>query len=376
MPLPPLPNILVIGATGVTGAELLRCLESRGLAHGMLRLAGSPTRPGEAPRPTRTVSYCGTDVPVEPMEARCLDDIDIVFLCAGGDISRQWAPVAKAQGAIVIDFSSAFRLDPAVALVVPEINAESLPHPAALAESGAGTIIANPNCSTIIALMAVAPIDRLTRVRRMTACTYQAASGGGRAMMEMLEEQARAWARDGDDASAPGRPYHFNLFSHDTPIGPHGANEEERKFVNESRRILGRDDLAVCITCIRVPVLRAHSIALHLELTDPVRPSEVRAALADAPGVAVVDDPEAGRFPEPRDASGGDDVLAGRIRGEPDAALAPGLTTTTNGDAPTRYIALFVSGDQLRKGASLNAVQIVEQMLVQAGFTAPAGHMA
>jgi aspartate-semialdehyde dehydrogenase len=355
MGLPPVPNVLVAGATGVVGEELLDLLSSRAFPHGMLRLAGSERSAG------RRIRYCGTDLEVEALDERSFSDIDLVFLAAGGEASRQWAPFAAERGAIVIDNSSAFRLDPAVPLIVPEVNPHALPAPAA---GPAGAIIANPNCSTIIALMAATPIDAVAGVRRMVACTYQAASGGGRAMMEELEQQARDWAAGRELTTAvTGRPYLFNLFSHDSPLGDDGANEEERKLVRESARIWDRDDLRVSATCVRVPVLRAHSIALHLELERPISVDAARDAIAAFPGVRVVDDRAAGRFPEPRDAAGIDDVLVGRIRHD------AGATDASAG--ATRDLAMFVCGDQLRKGAALNAVQIAETMLQQAGHLVP-----
>lgn len=349
MALPPLPNVLIIGATGVTGAELLDILESRGFPHGMLRLAGSRAIPG------RTVDYCGTRVPVDGMDEGLLTDVDLVFLAAGGDVSRQWGRLAADRGATVIDLSSAFRMDPDVPLVVPEINADALPAP----DLPGGALIANPNCSTIITLMAVTPIHALAPVERMVACTYQAASGGGRAMMEELEQQARDWvAGDPPTTAVTGRRYHFNLFSHDSPIGPEGGNEEEAKLGRESSKILDAPDLRVAATCVRVPVLRAHSIAVHLELAAPVSVAAARDAIAAAPGVAIVDDADANRFPEPIDAAGGDDVLAGRLRRD---ASVP----------DDRGLALFVCGDQLRKGAALNAVQIAETLMIRAGHRTP-----
>ena len=362
MGLPPVPNVLVVGATGVVGEELLRLLESRTFPHGMLRLAGSERSAG------RRVAYCGTEVEVEPLDERCLEEVDLVFLAAGGDVSRRWAPAAAEAGALVIDSSSAFRMDPAVPLVVPEINPQALPDPAA-----GGAIVANPNCSTIIALMAATPLDALAGVRRMVACTYQAASGGGRAMMEELEQQARDWAAGRPLATdVVGRPYLFNLFSHDSAIGPDGANEEERKMARETARIWDRADVRVGATCVRVPVLRAHTIALHLELAEAVTADAARAAIGRFPGVRLIDDRAANRFPEPRDAAGGDEVLVGRVRLDPAFGDAPGDAAATDQAPAGTGLALIACGDQLRKGAALNAVQIAEALLERAGHATPA----
>ncbi len=353
MALPPLPRVLIVGATGLVGEELLALLASRRFPMGELRLVGSERSVG------RTVVFDDRELVLEPLEAARFDGIDLVFLAADTETSRRWAPAAAAGGATVIDNSSAFRLDPAVPLVVPEVNPEALPPPAP-----GGTIIANPNCSTILALMAATPIDRLAGVRRMLACTYQAASGGGRALVESLERQARVWASGmkAPDGPAAERPYHFNLFSHDSPVDAEGVNEEESKLRRESARIWDRPDLRVSATCVRVPVPRAHAIAMHLELERPLSVAAARDAVAAFPGVRLVDDPATGRFPEPRDAAGRDEVLVGRIRHDP--AMDP------EGRGP-QGLAMFLCGDQVRKGAALNAVQIAETLWRAAGHGDP-----
>jgi aspartate-semialdehyde dehydrogenase len=349
MGLPPLPTVMIVGATGLVGEELLGLLAERSFPRGTLRVIGSERSVG------RELQVGGERLRLEPLEASSFADVDLVFMAADTETSRRWAPVAAAGGAVVIDNSSAFRLDPAVPLVVPEINAHSLPPPTA-----GGRIIANPNCSTVLALMGATPIDRIAGVRRMLACTYQAASGGGRALLEMLERQARGWAAG--TADDPGRPYHFNLFSHDSPVDAAGDNQEEAKLRHETARIWDRPDLPVSATCVRVPVPRSHAIALHLELERPVSVEEARAAVAAFPGVRLVDDPVAGRFPEPRDAAGGDEVLVGRIRHDP--AMDPDRRGP-------RGLAMFLCGDQVRKGAALNAVQIAETLLRNAGHAEP-----
>jgi len=246
----------------------------------------------------------------------------------------------------VIDNSSAFRMDPDVPLVVPEANAATL--------AGHRGIIANPNCVAAIATVALAPLHRAHTVRRVHAATYQAASGAGAAAMEELRASTAAYLRgETFTPTVLPHPYAFNLFSHNADIDPaNGYNGEELKVVAETRRILGTPDLPIGITCIRVPVLRAHAIALTLEFAEPVTPDEARATLAAAPGLRLVDDPAANHFPMPSEASGGDDVLVGRIR-------------TDLGDPSGRSLALFVVGDQLLKGAALNAVQIAELILAR-----------
>jgi aspartate-semialdehyde dehydrogenase len=268
-------------------------------------------------------------------------DADVVFSSAGGTLSKAHAPAWASHGAVVIDNTSAWRMDPATPLVVPEVNAD-----AARAHRG---IVANPNCSTIIALMALAPLHRAFELRRATVATYQAVSGAGAKGIDELTRLTRA-ALDGRD-EAPEAFDHdiaFNLFSHDSVVGDDGYNVEERKLTLESRKILAAPELRISATCVRVPVYRAHSEAIHAEFARPVDPDAAREVLAAAPGVRIVDDRARNRFPMPREASGQDDVLVGRLRA--DASLPGGL-------------ALFVAGDQIRKGAALNAVQIAESLL-------------
>jgi aspartate-semialdehyde dehydrogenase len=279
-------------------------------------------------------------------------DVDIALFSAGSSISHELAPAATAAGAVVIDNSSAFRMDPAVPLVVPEVNGEILD-----AIDGPA-LIANPNCSTIIALIAVTPLHRAAGIERMVVSTYQAASGAGAAMMAELEQQAREYASGAPlTTTVTGRQYLFNLFSHDSPIGPDGSNEEERKLVRETHKIWGDDSVRIAATCVRVPVLRAHCESINLTFARPLSENAARAALAEAPGVTIVDDREGNRFPEPLHASGRDDVLVGRIRADRSQAEHMGLE-------------LFVAGDQLRKGAALNAVQIAERLVTRSAVPA------
>ncbi len=333
-------GITIVGGTGAVGRELLEILAGRGIASKRCRLLASPSSAG------RTIPYRGDSLPVhEADESTCRSifaESSVVFLAAGATVSARLASIAVECGCVVIDNSSAFRSDPTCPLVVAGVN------DAALDGFESPGIIANPNCSTIIAVTAIAPLRRFGRVLRITASTYQAISGAGAAAMEELEDQARAWA-SGDrlPVERSGRQMVFNVFSHDSPVDADGVNEEERKLERESRRIFADEDLRVSATCIRVPVLRAHAEALHLEFDQAVDPGAARAELQGACGVTVVDDVEGAKFPEPIDASGRDEILVGRIRrdaGVPD----------------DRGLAMFVCGDQLRKGAALNAVQIAE----------------
>jgi aspartate-semialdehyde dehydrogenase len=258
---------------------------------------------------------------------------------------------------MVIDNSSAFRMDDDVPLIVPEINGNELDRPRGAQRGDSGGrgrgpgIIANPNCSTIIVLMAVTPLHRAATVRRMVVSTYQAASGAGASWMAELERQACQFAAgEPYTTEASGRRLLFNVFSHNSPISPEGYNEEEMKLLRETRKIWADDAVRITATCVRVPVLRAHSAAINLTFAKPLHEDEARRLLVKAPGVRVVDDRQANRFPEPLDADGRDDVLVGRIRS--DISQHPGMG-----------LDLFVSGDQLRKGAALNALQIAERLV-------------
>ncbi|MEX2543083.1 MAG: aspartate-semialdehyde dehydrogenase [Trueperaceae bacterium] len=322
----------IVGATGAVGQEFLRLLEARRFPLTSLRLFASARSAG------RTVRFRGEDLSVEELPAHGDLASDVVFSSAGGELSKRHAWNWAAHGAVVVDNTSAWRMDPRVPLVIPEINGD-----AALAHDG---IIANPNCSTIIALMALAPLHRAFGLVRATVATYQAVSGAGAAGIDELESQTRA-ALDGKPYE-PAKFQHaiaFNLFSHDSEVGEDGYNVEERKLLLESRKILGEPELALSATCVRVPVFRAHSEAIHAEFARPVSVGEAGEVLARAPGVRLVDDRSANLFPMPATASGQDDVLVGRLR---DDASRPGA------------LVLFVAGDQIRKGAALNAVQIGE----------------
>ncbi len=333
-------RVAIAGATGAVGVEFLRCLEQRRFPIAGLRLLASARSRG------KTMSFAGREIEVEELTDKSFDGVDIAFFSAGGSISRKFGPIAAKAGAVVVDNSSAFRMDPAVPLVIPELNPEAL-----RAHQG---IIANPNCSTIIGITPLWPIHRVNRIHRVIAATYQAASGAGAAAMQELTESTRAYLADQPyQNTVLPHPYAFNLFSHNTKIDPEtGYNEEETKMAKETRKIFGDPEIRVSATCVRVPVLRAHSEAITFECERPITPSEVRKLLAAAPGVKIVDDPDRNYFPMPKDASGQDDILVGRIRQD-------------LSDPSGKSIALFVAGDQLLKGAALNAVQIAEVLVRQ-----------
>jgi aspartate-semialdehyde dehydrogenase len=341
-------RVAIAGATGAVGVEFIRLLEERKFPLSELRLLASARSAG------KKMLFRGREIAVEELNENSFKDVDIAFFSAGGSISRKFAPVAAKAGAVVVDNSSAFRMDPTVPLVIPEINPEAI--------AGHSGIIANPNCSTIIAIVPLWPIHKKNRIRRLIAATYQAASGAGAAAMEELAESTRAYLenRDYQNTVLP-HPYAFNLFSHNSKIDPvTGYNEEETKMIKETHKIFADPEIRISATCVRVPVLRAHSEALTIECERPITPTEVREILKTAPGVRLVDDPEKNYFPMPKDASGQGDVLVGRIRQD-------------LSDPSGRSIAMFVAGDQLLKGAALNAVQIAEVM-VQRGLLRQAAH--
>ena len=329
------PVVAIAGVTGAVGAEFIATMNRRGFRVGKLKALASARSAG------KTIDFRGEKIVIEELTERSFEGVDIALFSAGGGISRKFSPIAVKAGAVVIDNSSAFRMDPNVPLVIPEINANRIRE-----HKG---IIAVPNCSAITALMPLWPIHKANRIKRVILSTYQAASGGGAAAMAELVESTRASLNG--EAYPPKvlpHPYAFNLFSHNTPIDPDtGYNEEESKVIKETRKIFEDDRIAVGVTCVRVPVLRAHSEAITFECENPISESDVRAILSRAPGVRIVDDRVRNYFPMPIDASGQDDVLVGRIRSD-------------LSDPSGHSIAMFVSADQLLKGAALNAVQIAE----------------
>lgn len=332
------PVVAIVGATGAVGVELLQCLEQRKFPLKELKLFASARSAG------KTMKFRGKELRVEELTEGSFAGVDIGLFSAGGGTSKKFAPAAVKAGTVVVDNSSAFRMDSSVPLVVPEINAEAI-----ATHKG---IIANPNCSAIISITPLWPVHRKNRIKRMIISTYQAASGAGWAAMEELRESTRAYleGRKFEHKVLP-HPYAFNAFSHNTKIDPATAhNEEETKVVNETRKIFGDPNIAIGITCVRIPVLRAHCMSVTFECEQPITPEEVRAIIAKAPGCRVVDDVERNYFPMPVDASGKDEILVGRIRRD--------LSDSTG-----RSISIFSAGDQLLKGAALNAVQIAERLL-------------
>lgn len=329
-------TVAIVGATGAVGREFLAIFERHHFPVGQLRLLASERSVG------KRLEFRGEPVCIELAEPGSFSGVDLAFFSAGASRSRLLVPAALEAGAVAIDNSSAFRMEPGVPLVVPEINWNAV---------GAGDrLFPVANCTAIVLCMALAPLRALGKIERIVVSTYQSASGGGAAMMEELEEQTRGVLEG--KAAAPKvlpQPYAFNLFSHNTPINEHGYNEEEWKVIQETRKILSMPELRVNVTCVRVPVMRAHSESVTVEFGGEA-PSEeaIRAALASAPGVRVVDDRAANRFPTPLDASGQEEVLVGRIRQDLSHPSA---------------ISMFISGDQLLKGAALNGVQIAERLI-------------
>jgi len=329
------PVIAIAGVTGAVGAEFIATMDRRRFPVRKLKALASARSAG------KTLDFRGQTVVVEELNERSFDGVDIALFSAGGAISRKFAPVAVKAGAVVIDNSSAFRMDPDVPLVIPEINARRIRE-----HKG---IIANPNCAAITALVPLWPIHRVNRIKRVIIASYQAVSGAGAAAMAELVDSTRAHL-DGEafQQKVMPHPLAFNLFSHNTPIDPDtGDNDEETKVIRETRKIFEDERIGVGITCIRVPVLRAHSEAITFECERPISESEVRKMLLGAPGVRIVDDRARNYFPMPVDASGQDDVLVGRIRSD-------------LSDPSGHSISMFVAADQLLKGAALNAIQIAE----------------
>ncbi len=329
------PVVAIAGVTGAVGAEFIAAMDKRRFPVGRLKALASARSAGKA------IEFRGTQVVVEELTERSFEGVDIVLFSAGGSIAKKFAPAAVEAGAVVIDNSSAFRMDPNVPLVIPEINARRIKE-----HKG---IIAVPNCSAITALVPLWPIHRNNRIKRVILSTYQAVSGAGAAAMQELVESTRAYLNgQGHEQRVLPHPCAFNLFSHNTAIDPTtGYNEEETKVINETRKIFEDDRIAIGVTCVRVPVLRAHSEAITFECEKPISEDEVRAILSDAPGVRIVDDRVKNLFPMPCNASGQDDVLVGRIRKD-------------LSDPSGHSIAMFVAADQLLKGAALNAIQIAE----------------
>jgi aspartate-semialdehyde dehydrogenase len=329
------PVVAIVGVTGAVGAEFIATMDKRAFRVGKLKALASARSVG------KTIGFRGQRILIEALSESSFEGVDIALFSAGGGIARKFAPIAVKAGAVVIDNSSAFRMDPNVPLIIPEINANRI-------RDHKG-IIANPNCAAITALVPLWPIHRINRIKRVILSTYQAASGAGATAMQELVESTRASL---NGKTYPPKvlphPYAFNLFNHNTAIDPKtGYNDEETKVIKETRKIFEDDRIAVGVTCVRVPVLRAHCAAITFECERPISEDQVRAVLSDAPGVKIVDDRVKNYFPMPIDASGQDDVLVGRIRGD-------------LSDPSGHSISIFAAADQLLKGAALNAIQIAE----------------
>lgn len=323
-------HIAVVGATGATGTELLRVLERRNFPVASLRAIGSARSAGKSLR------FRGEPIQVEQLGNRSFDKIDIAFFSAGGDVSRNYIPIACQSDAIAIDKSSAFRMDPQVPLVIPEINAEDL-------RQNRG-IIANPNCTTTVMLMALSPLHRVFGLGRVFATSFQAVSGSGTRGVEELKRQVAEKDLQPRPELYP-HPIAFNLLPHVDSFLESGYTKEETKMQDEARKILHLPKLRASTTCVRVPVYRAHSVAVSAEFERPVSVEQAREILAKAPGLELVDEPQKNRYPMPLSVAGKDNCQVGRVR--VDCALENGLS-------------FWVSGDQLLKGAALNAVQIAE----------------
>ncbi|GAA0533337.1 aspartate-semialdehyde dehydrogenase [Rhizomicrobium palustre] len=328
------PTVAIVGATGAVGAEFIGCIETRNFPVGKLKALASARSAG------KTLPFRGQQVVIEELTEASFEGVDIALFSAGGSISKKFAPIAVKAGAVVVDNSSAFRMLEDVPLVIPEINANRI-------KDHKG-IIANPNCATITALVPLWPVHKKNRIKRLIISTYQAASGAGAAAMAELADSTKAYLEGKPyEPKVLPHPYAFNLFSHNTAIEETGYNGEETKVIIETRKIFEDQQIAVNATCVRVPVLRAHSESITFECEAPITPEEVRALLIDAPGVKLVDDREKNYFPMPIDASGQGDVLVGRIRKD-------------LSDPSGHSVSIFVAADQLLKGAALNAVQIAE----------------
>ena len=333
-------HLAIVGATGAVGVEMLRCLERRNFPVSRLTLLASARSAG------KKMMFRGEEVTIRELTPESFAGVEIALFSAGGGISRDFAPHAVRAGAVVVDNSSAFRMDAGVPLVVPEINPGDV--------AGHGGIIANPNCTTAISLMALYPLHRAFGVSRIFASSYQAVSGTGAQAIEELAAQTREWAgenRAWDAAKLETAPHvyphqiAFNAIPHVDSFQEDGYTKEEMKMENEGRKIMHHPGFRASVTCVRVPVFRAHSIAISAEFERPVSVAAAREVLAGAPGLDVIDDPAKREYPLALDIAGRDNCAVGRLR--KDCALENGL-------------AFWVVGDQLLKGAALNAVQIAE----------------
>ncbi|EHL65970.1 aspartate-semialdehyde dehydrogenase [Cloacibacillus evryensis] len=330
-------RVAVLGATGLVGREMLYTLEQRKFPVSELIPLASPRSAG------KKVVFNGEEIEVRAVNEDSFKGVDIALFSAGGKTSKQWAPVAAASGAVVIDNSSAWRMDPEVPLIVPEINAGDV----SMAKNKG--IIANPNCSTIQAVVVLYPLHKAAGLKYINISTYQSVAGTGKAAIESLRDGAKA-AIKGEEYGDDVYPHNiaFNLLPHIGPFDEEGISEEEWKMVNESRKIMHIPGLRVSGITVRVPIFRCHGESVTAQFERPLSPAEAREILKNAPGVVVRDDPKNAEYPMPIETAGKDDVCVGRIRRD------TGLDNA---------LAMWVVGDNLRKGAALNAVQIAEKLL-------------
>ena len=330
-------RVAVVGATGAVGQQMVQCLEERQFPVGELRLLASERSLG------RYLTYKNREIPVDVLTRDSFQGIDLALFSAGGSVSKEFAPIAAAAGAVVIDNSSAWRMDPEVPLVVPEVNPQDI---ALYKNKG---IIANPNCSTIQMVVVLKPLHDAARIKRVVVSTYQAVSGTGQKAVEELADQVRALF---NNQELPRKVYPhriaFNCFPHIDVFLENGYTKEEMKMVNETRKIMGDDSIRVTATTVRVPIFYGHSESVNIETERKLTPTEARAILSQAPGVKVVDDPANNRYPMPLEAAGQDLTLVGRIR--EDFSIDHGLN-------------LWIVADNIRKGAATNAVQIAEILI-------------
>jgi len=330
-------NIAIAGATGVVGKEMLKILEERNFPVGELRLLASERSAGA------TLQFKGVDTPVKLLDEETFEGIDIALFSPGASVSAIYAPKAAAAGAVVVDNTSQFRMDPDVPLVVPEVN------PGDIAQFGKKGIIANPNCSTIQMVVALKPIHDRFRIKRIVVSTYQSVSGAGKEAMEELSDQVRKlFNMQSPEAEAFVHQIAFNCLPQIDSFLPNGYTKEEMKMVNETRKIFGDESMRITATAVRVPVFVSHSESVNIETEKPITPEGVREALEGAPGVTVADEPHESLYPMPIEAAGLDPVFVGRIR--KDESVENGIN-------------MWIVADNLRKGAALNAVQIAELLI-------------
>ncbi len=328
-------RVALVGATGMVGQEFLKVLQQRKFPMASLSLFASKRSAG------KRVAFNGTELEVKETTDDSFPGLDIIFMSSLTEVNRHFTPLAVRAGAAVVDDSNAFRMEPAVPLVVPEVNGEDI--------AGHRGIVANPNCSTIQMVVALAPLHRANPIKRIIVSTYQAVSGTGYAAVQELDNQARR-VLAGGSANPQVYPHQiaFNLLPEIDSFTEEGYTKEEWKMVRETRKILHAPDIALTATCVRVPVFFSHSEVVNIEFTHPMSPEEARRILSQAPGVKVVDDPKTRLYPYPLKTAGTDDVFVGRIRRD---------ISTENG------LVLWVVADNIRKGAALNCVQIAEEMI-------------